>query len=898
MVKKQIFVLTAITLAATTPRLGADTTVSVSTLEELNTAIRNASEQPTGNGVHTINFSNDLTYTGGILELNLFTNATSGNSILIDGGGFTLDLGNNFRGFFIAGGDVLIRDLEIANAVAVGGNGNTGGGGGMGAGGGLFVVDGSSIAGSGITEETSVTLENVSFTGNQAIGGNALNDSGTSNPAGGGGGLGGDGGDGFNSDSVLAQGAGGGGGVGIGATGGDADDGFDNPGGEGTFLTASGGGSSNTGQPGGPSGGGGGGAYTDSLTTITTAGGGGIGGSDASNDRGGDGGWGGGGGGSFEVFATDAGDGGWGGGGGSSAEDASGGDGGFGGGAGGGLENGDRGFGGGDAGSIHGGGGLGAGGAIFAMKGVTLIIDGVSFSNNSTSGGTSSDGGDGLGIGNDVFFGSDVVFQIGSGETLIVAPGSFGGAASSGAGNDPNDDAKGRLTVTGGGEMVIQGAQSFAGTTFVDGSIYTLAAADSEPQGTSGTSDYQVFNPGAILNINSAGAAIAPITQTDGIVNIIGDGNTIAANSFTPGSIVDMAGVSGGVFIISGNNTTLSGTSKVSGGAEMNIIGQGTEFSQQITVDDGQLHITGLGTSFNGMIVQAGLVTFDAESTMNGLLVQGGEVRVNSEITFSGALNVSGGTFRVTEMFKPTNGATLAFTGGLSELVGGDNGGANTYLVADGGEAAFGGNFDNSTFISEAPSSEAVSTLRFIGGSALPELATTAASIEIREGAGVYFDFSGDVGEIIGAVQTQDLTLYTGTTVTFDLFSTDTIPVIMDSPTGALTFEKGFADTIEFVLGEFGDSLGIGESRTYTIIGSVTNLDIEGFSDIFSALVFDNGGNTGIEGTFSGLDADSDPNLHITLTNTIPEPGQYPLVLGIAALAWIASRRRRPLLSR
>ncbi|MGE9291867.1 MAG: hypothetical protein ACQKBT_12785, partial [Puniceicoccales bacterium] len=817
------------------------------------------------------------------------------NSIIVDGGGFTMDLENGYNGFFIAGGDVTIQNLSIVNAIATGGDGNTGGGGGMGAGGALMIVNGSEISGSGITEATNVTLTNVSFSGNQAVGGDALNVGNSGTLSGGGGGLGGDGGVGYDvsGDFPTITTAAGGGGIGTTATGGSTGDEIDGPGGEGTFLTATGGGSSNNGNAGGTSGGGGGSMYDNSVLDRASGGGGGIAGSDGSNDQGGDGGWGGGGGGGDSIWGVAAGNGGWGGGGGSSAQDASGGNGGFGGGAGTGSTNGERGFGAGAGGDSTGGGGMGAGGAIFAMKGVTLTIDGVSFSNNTATGGTSGDGGDGLGIGNDVFFGSDIIFNVDGGEILTIAPGSFGGAAYDGAGSDPDDNAKGRLTVTGGGEMIITGDQSFAGTTFVDGSTFTLAAAGAEAQGTTGSSDYQVYGSGAVLNVNSSNASIAPVTQSAGNVYIAGDGNTIQANSFTPTAIVDAIGVSAGEFEISGDDNIVSGTTVVSGTGKVVVSGERTSFNQQVTLEDGELEVTGGNTSFSGTVIRGGLAQIDSNVFMDGLLVEGGEIRINGDMGASGALNVTGGSFRLTGRINPSETATLYFSGGTSELFGGDNGSANTYTVQQRGKAAFGGNFENSTFVSTTPVDGLVPTLRFIGASALPDLETRASTVEVHEEAGIYFDFSGDVGTPISAVKTQNLTIVAGSTVTLDLFSTNTIPVTMVSTDGTLSFQKGFAETIEFVLGEFGDTLAMGESRTYTIIDSVFNLDLDNQTDILSTFLFNPGDNTGLTGEFSGLGQNtSDLNLYLTITSTVPETAHFALFGGMLGLAFSLARRR------
>ena len=78
----------------------------------------------------------------------------------------TLDGGGTERGLFVYAGKVDIDSLAINNMVAKGGDGGFGaGGGGAGLGGGLFI--GANVPG----DLGNVTLTNVSFTDNQAVGG-------------------------------------------------------------------------------------------------------------------------------------------------------------------------------------------------------------------------------------------------------------------------------------------------------------------------------------------------------------------------------------------------------------------------------------------------------------------------------------------------------------------------------------------------------------------------------------------------------------------------------------------------------------------------------------------------------------------------------------------------------
>jgi hypothetical protein len=85
------------------------------------------------------------------------------DTLTINGNGGALNGANAYAGLFVYSGNVTIENLKIENATAAGGNGSAGGGGGAGLGGGLFVA--SNPFGS------NVTLNDVTFTGDAAIGG-------------------------------------------------------------------------------------------------------------------------------------------------------------------------------------------------------------------------------------------------------------------------------------------------------------------------------------------------------------------------------------------------------------------------------------------------------------------------------------------------------------------------------------------------------------------------------------------------------------------------------------------------------------------------------------------------------------------------------------------------------
>ena len=152
---------------ALAPRVapGADFTVT-HTGDSGAGSLRDAIEQANlaGAGNHTITFdgglpSNSLLQLGSQLEhINV--------NIVIDGGGHTLSGHNNHQIFFVALGNVMIKNFRLTAGNSVGGTGGSsnlagGGGGGLGAGGAIFVNSGAHV-----------TVENVVFSQNAAQGGN------------------------------------------------------------------------------------------------------------------------------------------------------------------------------------------------------------------------------------------------------------------------------------------------------------------------------------------------------------------------------------------------------------------------------------------------------------------------------------------------------------------------------------------------------------------------------------------------------------------------------------------------------------------------------------------------------------------------------------------------------
>lgn len=695
---------------AQTPAPTPPITFNVATAEELSSALTSAylNSLASTTTVTTITLTSSITGTQ-----QMIVNA----NVVINGGGYTLDMNQADRAFFVAGGNVSFTDLTISGGVARGGTGAGGGGGGAGLGGAIFVGSGTyeaydkTTAASGISAPV-VTLNGVNFSGNTAIGGSTTYSQNGMN--GGGGGMGGNGGNG----TALSNGDGGGGGFGVSANGGDggpynADGGSGGPGaflnitGASTSGGSGGNGSSSNGGAGGPNGGGGGGG--GGGTPEGTGGGGGLGGergyyaNNVTPNNGGYGGFGGGGGG---VNNYEGGNGGFGGGGGASAAITgySAGNGGFGGGGGSatGGSAGNGGFGAGN-GQIAmygtGGGGLGAGGAIFVMKGGSLVINDATFTGNEAQAGSGVN--NGSATGNDIFLGENIVVDT----TSSISVNALGGAGNT---SDPNisshatdENAQGGVIKKGTGTLTLTGTSYYSGQTVINKGVLALAAGARE-FGTAGT----------VLGQNSDDVATL----------LLGSGSTYAhGTASTPLQIAQAAGSTGQVVIGSGgqSNGAYVGVNVFNGGSGNASVsfqqmygpaGQAQyEFYTTLTgsiqvIQDGPGTTVldpqyGANTYSGGTVVKQGIlvaagtyslgmgtVTVNGSGTLS--VASGATVEGNGAITLSdsGSLSLaSGSVLKYTEVVTLTGNSSMmlasdASVTGIDGLVVGVNAGDNAVV--------------------------------------------------------------------------------------------------------------------------------------------------------------------------------------------------------------------------
>ena len=525
--------------------------------------------------------------------------------VIFNGGNKTLDGDGSFRGLFVLSGLARIENIDIANAVARGGEGSGGvddggGGGGAGLGGGLFVTDGATV-----------TVSNVTITDSNAYGGNG-GGSEFSSGGGGGGGLRGNGG----APGTEPTGGGGGGRLGDGGAGGLVE-----------------------GGTGGLGGGGNGGCDVCAGDSGDRFGGGGGGGAAREGGAGGFGGGGGGGG----PLGGDGGEGGFGGGGGAGGvidTHASGG------------------FGGGDGAQEAGGGGAGMGGGIFVMEGGTLLVEGaLTVSGNGVIGGTS--GGapaqDGKAYGAGMFLQGNgtITFLPGQGDTQTVNDRISDQTGEGGTGDDAGSWG---LVKKGAGTLVLRANNLFSGGVTVEAGTLTLADDAAAGTGTITTLgsviDYYVGVAVAnAVNINSNTTQLQVTTATATQSGVISE-----TNGPRP---LEKTGA--GTLVLSGANT-FTGPMTVSDGTLELQNGTALADSVAVRVASGAA-LTIVNTETIGSLAGAGTVNLGALQTLttggnnasttfsgrisgDGALVKDGSgiLMLSGSSDFTGGTTVAAGT--------------------------------------------------------------------------------------------------------------------------------------------------------------------------------------------------------------------------------------------------------------
>ena len=508
-------------------------------------------------------------------------------SIVVDGSGannLTISGNNTRRVFFVYAGNVTISNLNVANGLAKGGNGGAdplnGGGGGLGAGGALFVNQGANV-----------TVQDVTFNGNSAVGGagGTLSGGGVAGGAGGGG-LGGNGG---------SQGGGGGGGL----------------------IGNGNNGLAFTGGAGAPPGG-------DQLSPGIAGGSFGGGGGGGTQANGGAGGEFGGGGGAGTDALGGAGNGGFGGGGGGAVNSAAG----------------TGGFGAGNGGSTAAGdGGSGFGGAVFVRQGGTFNIQNSTTSTSAVTAGASGGGAStaGQAAGQDLYLMTGVNANFGG--TTSNLSGSISGAGSVTIGSSGTTTLTGANNYTGG-TTVSSGTLS-GNTSSLQGAI-TNNSAVLFNQSSGGTYAGNMTGSGSLAKQGVGNLILSGANNYSG-------GTTVSAGTLTgtttslQGHITNDAAVvfnqaTDGTY---SGNMTGSGTLIKQGAGNLVLTGA-NNYGSGTAVNAGTL--TGDSTSLHGYFYSEGSIVFNqsTDGTFAGELYGTGTVRKTGtgSLTFSNTSIYSGPT--------------------------------------------------------------------------------------------------------------------------------------------------------------------------------------------------------------------------------------------------------------
>ena len=380
----------------------------------------------------------------------------------------------------------------------------------------------------------------------------------------------------------------------------------------------------------------------------------------------------------------------------------------------------------------------GTGGGTTVTSGATLALGGAGTSFNAepltlNGAGVGSAGALRNVSGNNTYrgsitLGSSSIVGVDTGTTLATNTGVISGAAGV------------TLTKTGGGTLVLGGANTYSGATNIvggtvqistDANLGTAPAAATAAQltlngGTLNTTATMTLNTNRGVSIGAAGATIdtnAGTTLTyNGIVagasgsalNKAGSGTLVlgGANTYDGATNINGGNVSissnanlgetGGTVNINGNNSGLMTTATLTSNRTFNLNGSGST----LAVTAGTLTQTGtvnLSGSGANAITVAGGANFNAAVTFGGaaansLTISSGSVTFASSLSLIGSatntLNVNAGSLTLGGIVLGTGTNTLNVATGASVTFGGVLSGSGSLAVTSGGALTFNSTLD------------------------------------------------------------------------------------------------------------------------------------------------------------------------------------------------------------
>ncbi|MDT8392064.1 MAG: autotransporter-associated beta strand repeat-containing protein [Lentisphaeria bacterium] len=483
------------------------------------------------------------------------------------------------------------------------------------------------------------------------------------------------------------------------------------------------------------------------------------------------------------------------------------------------------------------------------------------------------------------FAGSTTVSDGGSGELALARDAAI--SVASGATTEIGVALTGSQTLysTGPGTLVLTGANSYSGGTYITGG--TLQVGDGTTTGTLGDSSGAVINNATLafnvsdnpsignaisgsgaVNVNANAGTLTlsgsnnisgTVTVSSGTLSLTGATNTIASLNASSGAAIFNGSGAQSVGII-------AGSIQQSGSGALSLTGNNSGSTATVTVDNGTTLNVGGNLGSGVGVTNDGTVNFNTASTIAVV----GAISGTGGVTQSGA-----GTTTLTSALNDYSGATAVNAGTLVVDGGGVINGTSGVSVA-------GGTF---TYSSSAALSQTVTvtsgTVNVGSGLTVSQIDVSGGTVNMAGTAGV-INATGGILEASGATTTGLLTVNGGTIELGDgvIASMTATGGVTVGASGAVLNWDYNASTGDQILGDLdatGGTLTINatgleavEYGTWTVVtGTVTG---------FTNIVVNGAGNWLV----------SEGSLVLTL---IPEPST--MVLAGLGLAGLTLRRRR-----
>lgn len=230
----------------------------------------------------------------------------------------------------------------------------------------------------------------------------------------------------------------------------------------------------------------------------------------------------------------------------------------------------------------------------------------------------------------------------------------------------------GGIILPGPGTIVLSGTNTpYSGTIHLNGG--KLQAANGVNLGGS-----TIDLGGGELDLTGSDTFTNPLVVASGTLNVGSSPNTWGGP--LSGSLLNLAGSSGGVLILTANNSGYAGGFAVTGGAGLSVSTQGELGSGPVSLNGSSLILTGSNTFTNSVALAGTTSTLNlggGSNTLSGAftgstpfaLSGAGSLALTNASSFTGTTTLNGGTLRVSGP-NPMGPNTITLDGGKLESTG------------------------------------------------------------------------------------------------------------------------------------------------------------------------------------------------------------------------------------